>query len=474
MLNFISDNKDWLDEESAGCQFKDERLGKRFTKLLTQMWDGIGASIPFACQDWANTKAAYRFFSNTRITEHEILQGHFESTHKRADKIATPILVLQDTTELSFQRENPEQIGSTRVISNGRAAYGQLKRHTICGILMHSRLVVTTTGLPLGLAAIKFWTRKKFKGCNALKKRVNPTRIPIHEKESFRWLQNMRESTELLNQAENCVHIGDRESDIYELFCMAQELGTHFLVRTCVDRLAGDGEHTIIDEMNEVKVKGQHRVEVRDKKGNLSKAVLEIKYRRIKVLPPIGKHKKYPALYLTVIHAVERGKPKNRDPIVWKLLTDLSVSSRKEAIEKLEWYALRWKIEIFHKIFKSGCKAESSKLRTAAGLAKLMALFCILSWRIFWMTMLTRTSPHASPKLALTQFEITLLDSLAKNNKETGKKDLSYYLTKIACLGGYLNRASDAPPGNRVMWRGLTRLTDIALGFYMALKIVGN
>ena len=86
--------------------------------------------------------------------------------------------------------------------------------------------------------------------------------MPIEEKESIRWLQNMQQSTELIAEPERCVHIGDRESDIYELLCKAQELKTGFLVRTCVDRLAGDGDHTIADEMAEVRVRGLHRVGV--------------------------------------------------------------------------------------------------------------------------------------------------------------------------------------------------------------------
>ena len=141
--------------------------------------------------------------------------------------------------------------------------------------------------------------------------------------------------------------------------------------------------------MQQVAVKGLHRVEVRDSRGELDEAVLEIRYRKIRVLPPIGKRRRYPALILTVIHAEERGKPKNRKKIDWKLITDLPVQSRRDALEKLRWYALRWKIEVFHKILKSGCKAEESKLRTAQRLTNLIAVFRILSWRVFWMTMLT-------------------------------------------------------------------------------------
>jgi hypothetical protein len=285
--------KAWIDGELAGCSLADERLTKRLRKLVAQIGSAMGQSIPLVCQDWANAKAAYRFFSNERISEADILAGHLQSTRDRTVATDGPVLVLHDTTEFSYQREKPEAIGITKAINSGRDKAGRLRSHTVCGILMHSSLAVTTEGLPLGLSAIKFWTRKTFKGTAALKKKINPTRVPIEQKESIRWLDNLKQSTELLSDPGRCVHIGDRESDIYELFCTAQEVGTHFLVRTCVDRLAGDGDHTIADEMGEAAVKGLHRVEVRDDNGDPDEAVLEIRYRRIRVLPPIGKQKRH-------------------------------------------------------------------------------------------------------------------------------------------------------------------------------------
>jgi len=466
-------SQDWIDREAAGCEFRDERLGRRFRKLLGQIGGAMGESIPLACQDWANAKAAYRFFSNDRISEADILSGHFQSTRERTLATDGPVLVLHDTTEFSYKRESADAIGITKRINNGRDKTGRPRTHTVCGILMHSSLAVTTEGLPLGLTAIKFWTRKKFKGTDALKKKINPTRVPIEKKESVRWLQNVQQSTALLGDPGRCVHIGDRESDIYELFCTAREADTHFLVRTCVDRLAGDGNHTIADEMKEVAVKGLHRIEVRDSNGDPDEAVLEIRYREMRVLPPIGKQKRYPALTLTVIHAEERGTPKKRKRIEWKLITDLSVASRADAIEKLEWYALRWKIEMFHKILKSGCKAEDSKLRTAQRLTNLIAVFCILSWRVFWMTMLNRSIPDASPALALTAAEIAVLDRVVSDKSKGRRKPISHYLIKIARLGGYLARTYDPPPGNTVMWRGLSRLTDIVLGAMAGAEIYG-
>jgi hypothetical protein len=340
---------------------------------------------------------------------------------------------------------------------------------------MHSSLAVTTDGLPLGLTAVKFWTREKFKGTRALKRHINPTRVPIEEKESIRWLENLRQATSLLADPARCVHIGDRESDIYELFCAAQEAGTHFLFRTCVDRLAGDGEHTIATEMAEVRCKGLHRVEVQDRHGEVSEAVLELRFRRIRVLPPIGKQNQYPPLHLTVLHATERGKPRGRDPINWKLITDLPIASRAEAIEKLHWYALRWRIETFHKILKSGCRAEQSKLRTAERLVNLLATFCILGWRIFWLTMINRVTPEAPPTLAFTKLEIQILDKLAQTPPHLAAvASISCYLTKLAQLGGYLARARDPLPGNQVIWKGISRLTDIEIGYLLAKQNVGN
>jgi hypothetical protein len=232
---------------------------------------------------------------------------------------------------------------------------------------------------------------------------------------------------------------------------------------------------TLLPPMEEVRVKGLHHVEVIDSKRKPAWATLELRYRRVRVLPPIGKQKDYPALTLTVLHARERGAPRGRKPIDWKLITDLPVSSRSEAIEKLHWYAQRWKIETFHKILKSGCKAEDAKLRTADRLANLMSILCIVSWRIFWMTMMNRALPDVPATLALTQTEADLLDRLVVDKRNAvGSGDLSYYLNKIARLGGYLDRAHDAPPGNTVMWRGLTRLIYIELGFNIGTELMGN
>jgi hypothetical protein len=469
----------WVRDETNGCDLGDRRLDQRLIKLLEDLSERIGKPIPLACQDWAATKAAYRFLDNPEVNEAAILQGHFQATAARFAATSGLVLVLHDTSEFSFQRKDPQAIGlpATRKKGSGKAQKG-------CSLLLHSGLVVTAAGgLPLGLAAAKFWTRKAFKGTRAQRGKVNLTRLPIEDKESYRWLTNLQQATDLLGDPQRCVHVGDRESDIYELFYAAQQAKTHFLVRSCVDRLAEGGETTIAREMAGAQC-GIHSVELTDAGGKTFEAQLEVRFRRLTVRPPVGKKKRYPPLSLTVIHAREINCPEGREPLEWKLLTDLPVADLKEAAQKLDWYAKRWKIEIFHKVLKSGCRAEDAKLRTAQRLSNLLAIYCIVAWRVFWMCMINRTSPQTPAAVVFTETERRLLDhvdrkasasaSAAADADAAPKKTVSDYLYAVARLGGYLSRKNDPPPGNMVLWRGFIRLVDIHLGYEIATGLVGN
>jgi hypothetical protein len=458
----------WVDRELAGGAFPDRRLKARLGKLLGDLGERIGGTLPAACQDWAATKAAYRFLSNPRVDDGVILAGHFAATAARFAVTSGTILVLHDTTEFSFTRDTPDLVGSLSFVK------GRHVTHTVCGLLLHSSLVLTTDGLPLGLAAVRFWTRKAFKGTNARKRTVNPTRVPIEEKESVRWLDNLTRSTERLGAPTRCVHVGDREADIFELFWAAHQAGTHLLVRGSVDRLAGRGRTTVARVMKRQPIRGTHAVEVRDDHGRVSTATVHVRFCRMTVHPPVAKRDRCAAVSLTVIHARERGTPVGREPIRWKLLTDLPVENMAAAVEKLNWYSLRWKLEVYHKVLKTGCRAEQSKLRTAARLTNLLAVLCVVGWRVFWLTMVNRAAPDAPPEVALTPAEVAVLDRVAGDAQPTSRRTVSRYLVEIAKLGGYLARTKDPPPGNLVVWRGLTRLTDILLGFELNTQVVGK
>lgn len=373
--------QNWVGTETAGCDLGDVRLNRRLGAILEALGERPGKSLPTAFQDWSNTKAAYRFFSNGNVSEDKILEGHFAASALRIQATDGPILILQDTTEFSFKRAAPEKIGFTKIATGPKGKDRRHQKYRVCGLLMHTSLAITPDGLPLGLTAAKFWSRAQFKGCDALKRKINPTRVPIDKKESMRWLDNLRLSTELAGAPERCVHVGDRESDIYELYRQAEELGTNFLVRSCVDRLAEDGSTTIARVMAQVQSSGTHEVRFRDAQGKDHRAVLSIRHATMTVRPPIGKQRKYQHQNLQIIHAEEFDPPVGRAPVIWKLITNLPVASHADAVHKLEWYALRWKIETFFRTLKTGCRIEELRLATANRLANCIALCCVVACR---------------------------------------------------------------------------------------------
>ena len=339
-------------------------------------------------------------------------------------------------------------------------------------MLMHASLAVTLAGTPLGLAAVKYWTRTKFKGTQTLKRHVNPTRIPIEIKESYRWLENLRQSIELLGTPERYVHVADRESDIYELFCLAQDLGKRFLICVQTNRLVEpsqdtpqqDGAHRAFAQRDAAPWVEELRVVIGEDTDDT--ACLQVKFETIKILPPIGNYKRYSPQPLIYIRALETEPSAGRSPIDWKLVTNLPVTDLAGAIEKLNWYVLRWKVEVFHKVVKSGCRAEDSRLQTAERLVKFLALITVVSWRIFFVSMSARAKPDAPPDTVLTAGEIRALDCMGavRSKPRLRCRTLSEYLLQIGMVGGYLARNHDPPLGNMVVWRGLTRLHDLAIG----------
>jgi hypothetical protein len=145
-------------------------------------------------------------------------------------------------------------------------------------------------------------------------------------------------------------------------------------------------------------------------------------------------------------------------------------------VQALQWHAIRWRIETFHKILKSGCRVEAAKLRKADRLVNLGAVCCVLSWRTLWATVLNRTAPNLPATSAFAPRELRVLDAAVQDRAAAAasNKGVARYLAKLARLGGYRARASDPPPGKEIVWRGWSRLTDLSLGATVGAKLVGN
>jgi hypothetical protein len=159
-LNYSAkEPNNWVEQEAGDCEFEDVRLGRRLVSLLGQIGGSVGESIPVACQDWANAKAAYRFFSNERVSEKDILAGIF-GRHMIAFRQMT-VSFLSCTTRRSsrFSGSEPKRSASRTRSAVGASIEGVPAITPFAKFLMHSSLAVTTEGLPLGLCAVKFWSR---------------------------------------------------------------------------------------------------------------------------------------------------------------------------------------------------------------------------------------------------------------------------------------------------------------------------
>jgi Transposase DNA-binding len=138
-LNEQEEAQGWVERETVDGTFKDERLRRRFKTLLTDIGGAIGESLPFACQDWVNTKAAYRFYSNDRVDEVDILSGHFQATAKRFTASDGMVLVLQDTTEFTFSASVLSKSASRKASVPARTAAGAYTRFAASSYMQASQ-----------------------------------------------------------------------------------------------------------------------------------------------------------------------------------------------------------------------------------------------------------------------------------------------------------------------------------------------
>lgn len=454
----------WLRNELKSSEFKDERLKKRFEYIINAINHNYGKSIPQVFDEWSEIKATYRFLSNARVNESEILFSHFINSKQRITENNNPVLILHDTSEFTYSRKKPEKIGYISKNTTLNSIKSQIPiEYKVCGVLMHASLAITTEGLPLGLTSSKFWTRKVFKNSNQLKRHINPTRIPIEEKESIKWLRNLEDSTKDLKVNPNkIIHICDREGDMFEFFSKCTEINNFFIVRSCVDRLAN--ESVITQEINISNKKFNYNIDFQDSKGKKINAKLNVMYKKMTLHPPHGKANKLDDINLTVSSAFEQVNPKGREKIRWTLITNLPVTTKKDAMKVLSWYKQRWKIEEYFKILKSGLRTEESKLRSASAIGNLIAMNCILAWRIFWTTHLNRVTNKLSANICFNEIELNILK---KKYPKTKPKYLNDYIILLARLGGYINRKNDSQPGNCVVWKGYLKLRELYEAFIL-------
>lgn len=459
----------WIEQEFSGIDFRDVRLVKRFQYILKKFMQQAQSNISASFEDWSSIKACYRFFSNQKVKASAILNDHIISTvESRIKHEDETILVIHDTTYIDY-KNRVKNDSLDRVFRAQKGKDGSL------GLILHNSLALTASGVPLGLLNQKFVRRETINhpGRGMLTKQYVHTK-PIQEKESYRWIEAIRDVNDLNIGDKEVVHIADREADIYELYKYCNEQNINLLIRAKENRAINKKKkrektkHKLFDyfrslpEMLVINIKLQV-----DKDITYREATLSVSFREFTLPPPPSRTcnkdgKELLNLKLWGIIVKENNPPAGEEAISWLLVTNIEVNTATEAIEKIDWYKRRWNIEIFHKILKSGCSIEAAQLRDRERLIKYITTKSVIAWRIFWLSRKFNNDQDAGCSQVLTSLEQKLLfkrfNQAADPPKELSAKEA---IKLIAKLGGYIGRNQDHPPGIISLWRGWTRLMNM-------------
>jgi hypothetical protein len=449
----------WATEEFDQIELKDARLNQRCQRLAIAIGQQPNEPINQACEDWADTKAAYRFFDNGQVTPAGILAPHCQRTVERMSKQKL-VLAVQDTTFFNYTHHpRTEGLGE---IGN--------KRQNQRGFGMHSTLAVSPTGVPLGLLTQAFFTRPLGEPAH---KPEELRLLPIEEKESYRWMEAFEQTLALVPTDVQVVTVCDREADIYEMLVLAQEKTAVALIRASSDRSLAEQEvDKLWAKVEQQAIAGHLTVHIaKNQKREAREATVSVRFAQVRLKPPWRPNKqKLPPVTLNAILVREDHPPDNVDePIEWLLLINLPIESFDDAIRVVEWYCCRWQIEVYHKVIKSGCRVEDCRLQTADRLQNYIALMSVVAWRLHWLTYINRAESDLPCTVALTTVEWQALymrihrTTAFPESPPTVRQAVRW----IAKLGGFLGRKGDGEPGITVIWRGWQRLQDIAATWYL-------
>lgn len=444
--------------ELEGINLGDERLNRRSKQILEALAANPEASINAACEGWGDTLAAYRYFDNKAVTPEKILEPHREATIKRM-QAESVVLVLQDTTELDFTKHPPLDAQC-------------LNTPNRFGLYDHTHLVVTPEQLCLGVVGCEQFDRTP----ESLGLADERSTLPIEEKESHRWVQGYRLACELAEACSNTqiVSISDCEGDIYEIFVLAQQQvapRADFIVRARVDRCLTErdseaGGATYLKVRDQVKsspLLGKRTIELsQTPKRAAREAVVEIRAMTVTIKPPHARSH-LPPVTLQVVLAEEVGGPGDGTDICWLLFTSLPANTLAEALLVLDYYVARWSIEIFFRIFKTGCRVEEIQLETMSRLKNCLMFYKIIAARVLYLTYLNRLAPKMPCTAVFAGCEWKSVWRIVKK-KPLPKKppQLSEFMKLLTHLGGYNNRATEAEPGPQPLWVGIRRMLDFA------------
>jgi hypothetical protein len=443
----------------------DKRLRRRLNWMIQTFSEQPSRSIPHVIGNRNDMDASYDFFKNTRVHPCSVVTTCLADTQQRLQG-CDRVLAIQDTTDLNFSG-----LLDTLGLGQTDGPGGQ-------GLKLHSTLAVLPDGLPAGLLTQQIWARQpKHKG-----RAKDRRRRQAEDKESFRWLDHAARARAGVPADVTVVHVADREGDIYEWLAAPRPCNTHLLVRVAqAHRVVVHGPDEQADHLAEVvraqPVLGRHTITVPRADGRPERqAELTLRVAAVQMQPPVNAKQRSQLLPVAVwvLEAWEENPPAGCAAVLWRLVSTEPITTWEEALRALREYVLRWLIERFHYVLKSGCQIEALQLADADRLANAVAVYSQVAVRVQRLTYQLRVQPEAPAAGEFSAEELAVLAgsrAARTRGRESGAiRTVQEAVAEVARLGGHLGRKGDGPPGLKVLWRGLECLHDRILGYRLARK----
>ena len=468
-MSVLLNSETWATNIFGECEFGDARLTKRMEKIGTQLSQTIGSSLSASCDgNEAALEGSYRFIRNNRVTAEKIAEGGYKATIK-ACKGRRTLLAIEDTTSMSFSHEVKEQLGD---ICSHKEAYHK-------GFLIHSSLIIDgEKEATIGLIEQHRWCRE---GATFGKKRQRDTRA-YQDKESYKWEENAKAIALRLGKLmSRVITVCDREADVYEYLQYKMHNSQRFIIRAQHDRALHKETGLLFSQISNLTVLGKYKVKIAQKGGRAARtATIELKSKQITVCPPKRKtNSDLKALTFNIVFATETGCPKEAEPLQWTLLTTEKVDHFADARQITRYYEQRWRIEEFHKAWKTGAGAERQRMQNAEPLEKMIVILGFIAVRLLQLKE-GFEKEHFAPAEAektpcttvLLQDEWKVLWLSVEKEKKLPKKipSLGWAYLAIARLGGWTDTKRTGRASWATIWKGWFRLQERNEGYIIFKK----
>lgn len=433
----------WAIQEMKGANIGHERYRSNAMQLLFCLGANSGLSFSAALGERLR-KSAHRLFSQQEI---DLQQGHREQSLLRGEGHEW-VLALEDTTDLNYQ-DHPSKQGM-----------GQLGGMYDCrGISIHSALLVSPQGEPLGVLGQHIWAPSS----SGREKRA--IHYNIEEKESYKWLIVLKQiEANFKSREQKVLIVADREADFYEHLVHDRSPNIGFVIRgRALNRnvLVGDKPLKIQDLPDLFEFGGMLEVALSKQKNRAARvANLALRYGAFTYPPPFGHQGK--SMQMNLVHAREVNGPP--DAIEWYLFTSLPVNTFEDALLVLDIYTKRWMIERFHYILKTGLRVEKLQIDDFGRLVNALKMYAIVGWRILHLNYVAKASPERKAGEVFEPVHIQILQAMTRKQIKT----VVDFVVALGSLAGFKPTKKQPLAGEKLLWQAWSILHNVQWGWTLA------